>query len=273
MTKSWRDKKGESVTLFSDFSTSSEIESLEAFKTRTGSFIWNSLPQEFDLWVSPSVKKKVDFKGEYREFFGNTVVFLLADEVLDYIDRIQQKLEKIREDYKYNQPEAYLADALKKETYHITLHDLINGPDREMIKDEIQYTEKKVLYILNKLKETDYPIIKMEPVCMYNMNSTSVVLGFQPVSEEDHQNLMMLYQLFQTVVELSYPLTPHVTLSYFRYGKHKSEKLSDLRALIQEINTQIDADKKEGKGLVVELDVKHLAYQRFSSMNHYFGKE
>ena len=47
------------------------------------------------------------------------------------------------------------------------------------------------------------------------MVNTSLVLCFEPETDEDCQKLMSYYEMFQKVVPLSYPLTPHITLAYF----------------------------------------------------------
>lgn len=266
---SYVNKSGEFVTPFADFNYRRRLESLAEFQKRTDDFIWDSMPDGHELWVSPSVKSKVDRYGHYRPFYGNTIVFPLEKDVCDKIDILQQKLDEIRKDFKDNQPEAYLADALNKDTYHITLHDLFYGRDKEEAAARIKASEKNVLYILSQIQNMDFPKIKVEPVCMYNMNSTSVVLGFQAVSVRDHENLMMLYELFQPIVELK-DYTPHVTLGYFRYGKHKEAKLRTLKSLVGSVNGSIHQMKKSGMDLSIELDVKNLTYQYFTSMNCYF---
>lgn len=242
---SYINKAGEFVTPFADFKYGKHLETREQFQTRINRFVWNSLPTEGELWVNDAVRRKYANCGVPKEFYGNTVVFPLENEtslakkMIDFVAEIQDGLNEIRETYKDNQKEAYLADPLDKESYHITLHDLVSYADYQMAKGRIAYTEERALYILNKLKKMDIPPIKMEPVSLYNMNGTSLVLGFQAVSEEDHDNLMMLYEMFQPVVPLEYALTPHVTLSYFRYGKHKVEKLEPLQRLIEKVNDKL----------------------------------
>lgn len=260
---SYMNKKGEFVTPFSEFQYNRQIESFEAFKERTHGFSRDSMPSGHELWVSSSAKKKVDLYGKYKPFFGNTVVFPLEKEMCDYLDSIQSRLGIIRKQFEYNQPEAYLANALDKDTYHITLHDLFYGEDKSEVENRYKASEKQVLNIIHKIREMDFPSIFVEPVYLYNMNSTSIVLGFQAIDEKNHENLMMLYELFQPVVQLK-EYTPHATLSYFRYGHHKNEKLNSIRELIKEVNQEIKTKK-----MVVELDVKKISYQYFESMNHY----
>ena len=266
---SYMDKNGSFVTPFADFKYNRQLESLEEFQGRTGKFIWNSLPDGHELWVSESARSKVDRFGHYKPFFGNTVVFPLEKDVCQKLDVLQKKLEGIREDFQDNQPEAYLADALDMNTYHITLHDLFYGSDEDEVSKRVKESEKNVLYIMDQIQKLDFPRIKVVPTCMYNMNSTSVVLGFEAAGEEDQEKLMMLYEFFQPIVELK-EYTPHVTLGYFRYGKHKEAKLCRLKALMKDVNERIQQMKKDGTDMTIELDVQNMMYQRFTSMNCYF---
>ncbi len=268
----YMNKKGEFVTPFADFDCRPQPENYEEFKARTDKFIWTSMPEGYDLWVSSSVRSKVDRYGHYKPFLGNTVVFPLEKDVCEKLNTLQKKLEYIRKDFEHKQIEAYLADALNVDTYHITLHDLFSGTDEEEVLKRVKVAERNVLYIMGQIQKMDFPKIKVEPVAMYNMNSTSVVLGFEAVSKEDHENLMMLYELFQSIVTLK-EYTPHVTLGYFRYGKHKEAKISPLKNLMKFVNESIKQMKEAGMDLTIELDVKDLRYQYFSSMNCYFEGE
>lgn len=265
---SYINRKGEFVTPFADFHYRRHLESLSEFSDRTDRFIWDSMPAGHELWVSDSVKSKVDRYGHYKPFYGNTVVFPLEKDICDKLDILQQKLNEIRADFEFNQPEAYLADALNADTYHMTLHDLFYDNDEDKVMARIKGAEKNILYILEQIKKMDFPKIKVEPTALYNMNSTSVVLGFKAVNETDHEKLMMLYELFQAIVEFK-EYTPHLTLGYFRYGKHKEGKLWALKRLILYVNEAIKHMKENGVDLSIELDVKKITYQYFTSMNCY----
>ena len=267
---SYMNPKGDFVTPFAEFDPRKYMESLEAFKERTIGFMENSMPAGHELWVQESVKEKVDGEGAYKPFFGNTVVFPLEEDMLNYMEEIQKKVSVIREDPEICNQGQYVAKALEKETYHITLHDLTYDLDKEKADEKIRATQKGALYIIKKLKEMDFPVIKMEPAYLFAMNSTALVLGFRAMDEEHQKNLMMLYELFQTVVDLPRPLTPHGTITYFKYAKrHDSWKIRGVRDIISEVNQQIKRDREAGVNPLVELDVKKLAYQHFLSMNHY----
>lgn len=262
-------QKGEFVTPFADFRSKPKLESFEEFKERTNEFIWNSMPNGHDLWVSNSVRSKVDRYGHYKSFFGSTVIFPLEKKDCEKLDGLQQKLEEIRKDFAHIPLEAYLADALNMDTYHLTLHDLFAGTDEGEVLQRIKASEKSVRYIMDQLRKMDVPKIRIVPTAMYNMNSTSVVLGFEAATKEDHDNLMMLYELMQPVVRLK-EYTPHVTIRYFRYGKHKEAKIYPLKDLIKSVNESIKQMKEAGRDLTIELDVKNLRYQYFLNMNSYF---
>jgi hypothetical protein len=47
---------------------------------------------------------------------------------------------------------------------------------------------------------------------------------------------MALHKRFQRVVALNYPLTPHVTLAYYRPGMYGPETVADLRRALEKIS-------------------------------------
>ena len=263
---SYFNKKGEFVMPFADYNVKKQEETLAQFEERTegkNGFIWDSLPHEGEFWPNLNVKMKVERDGKLKPFYGNTVVFPLKGKEdgvkvtpLEYVQRLQNRL--------YECGSHFLAEKLDPSTLHITLHDLANSPMYDFIKMRIKVSGKQALFIVNKLHEMDFPKIKMVSTCIFNMNSTSIVLGFKPASEEDCANLMRIFHLFQYIEELSYPLTPHVTLGYFNLGKNGPYSADEMKA----VRDLIEAHKQEEK-LVVELDIKDLVYQEFESMNKY----
>lgn len=60
---------------------------------------------------------------------------------------------------------------------------------------------------------------------------------------------------------LDYPLTPHVTLAYYRPGCIEGDRLARLRRAIREANGQWKPE--------LELYTMALAYQEFADMNTY----
>ena len=100
----------------------------------------------------------------------------------------------------------------------------------------------------------------MKSKYIFNMVNTSLVLGLFPVNEEEYDKLMKLYSLFDEVKELSYPLTPHITLAYYNVNGFPVESAKKLESVVRELNAC---------ELEIELDVRDLYYQKFRSMNDY----
>lgn len=72
---------------------------------------------------------------------------------------------------------------------------------------------------------------------------------------------MGYYEQMQQVHALDYPLTPHVTLAYYRPGCIEGDRLARLRRAIREANGQWKPE--------LELYTMALAYQEFADMNTY----
>lgn len=249
----------DNTEMFLDFELGRFNESLQDFKARLMSYALNSIPAEGELWTAAGVVDKINPDGTMKPFYGNTTVFPLGESDKECVAKLQDKL------YQLPWADMYLAEKLEKDTFHITLHDLVNGPNFTEIEEAQAFTEISALKILGKVKQLDIPLIQMKPKYLFNLASTSLVLGFEPVTEQDCRNLFMLHGIFQSVVELSYPLTPHVTLAYFKNGKYKAENLKELRHLADIVNDYLEQDDS----WVVTLSVKDLVYQRFYSMNRY----
>jgi len=238
-----------------------ELETQEALETRTNQFIWDSIPREGEFWTSDSVERKVypewePDQGKLKQFFGNTMVFQLNDDEISYVKDIQDRLK--------SDCKEFLAEPLVSSTFHMTLHDLVNSDNYFEIERQVKATGFAAISILERLKRMEIPPIYMESTCVFNMNSTSVVLGLKPADEESCRWLMLLFELFQSVVGLKNPLTPHITLAYYRPGKYKAEVLEPLRVIIDEV--------KQKEKLRLKLDITRLVYQEFFSMNHYVEK-
>ena len=242
------------------------IETLEQFKQRT-SFVHYPFSAE-PISINPNCGKKVNERGEFRPFYGDTLVYLLDDAAKERCRYLQDQLYKYCEDV--------FAEPLKEDTFHLTLHDLNNDTDISSIYSKIEEAEVQVKSLLNSLVD-DKTIIKLKSTRIINMVNTSLVLCFEPETDEDCQKLMSYYEMFQKVVPLSYPLTPHITLAYFnaafdsfdengnfRNGYIPSRYTETLRWIVEELNKM--------EPMHIELSVFDLAYQHFSSMNHFDTK-
>lgn len=246
---------------FDELMNTADLETLEMFENRINTYIWNSIPEQGELWTSKGLEGKVYSEwetqsGKLKPFYGNTIVYTLDEKAISYVKEIQNRL--------INECQGFLAEPLDSNTFHITLHDLVNSQNQNEIMQRMKHTGFVALSILQQLKRMNITKIRMESTCVFNMASTSVVLGMKPTDEVSMKVLMLLHQLFQSVVYLDYPLTPHVTLAYFRPGIHSAEMLAPLRKIIDDIN--------RSEKLVVELDITQLEYQEFCSMNHYITK-
>lgn len=229
-----------------------ELETLSAFRERTAGFTTDSLPHSGGLQTNDRLRLKVAANGEMEPFIGNTVVFPLPEQVRQEIDLIQRRL--------YQTCASALAQPLEEAAFHITLHDLLSGKPTRELRDRMDRVRTSALDRVRQITEKD-ETVRLHSTALFNMVGTSMVLGFAPMEEESCKRLMSYYALLQEAVCLDYPLTPHVTVAYFRPGDIEAETVEKLRAVVDEVNGQ--------ERIELELSVKTVEYQLFSDMNHY----
>lgn len=203
---------------------------------------------------NPSLAKKVNPDNSFRDFFGDTVVFDLD---IPTKKRLEKWLDKL-----YDKVPECFCERLATDMFHMTLHDLSNSEIFPEIGEELAENEKKVLQRFKDIEVGN--TIKMRSMYIFNMVNTSLVLGLYPTDENEYKKLMALYQVFDEVKKLDYPLTPHITLAYYNVNGFDEEAARKLEKLVQEINTCELNHHWE-----VPLDVRELYYQRFQSMNDY----
>lgn len=231
------------------------METYQAFLDRINSFEWKKwsfAPGDFN--VNPSLAKKVQPDNSFRPFYGDTVVFNLSDSIKEQLTGLLDKL--------YSEVPECFCERLINHTFHMTLHDLSNSEIFSEIAEDLVKNQEKVQKLKNKIKTFD--TIKMCSKCMFNMVNTSLVLGLYPASEEEHKKLMTLYEVFNAVKELPYPLTPHITLAYYNvhgFSEASARKLEELAYQLN--NSELETDME------IVLEAKELYYQHFESMNHY----
>ena len=201
----------------------------------------NSIPEV--LITSGGLKEKVDLQGNLLPFPGNTVVFLLDEETKTALRRVQTRL--------HERCGRMLAQPLEMSTFHMTLHDLANG-DLLAQREEMAAQAKVAL---DEIRTSNLPPIPMKATWTFNMIRTSIVLGLEPEGEAAWAQLDALYERFQKIRPLSYALTPHITMAYFRPGVY--EDTSALRQAVGAVD------------LSVELDLNKLVLQNFDHMNAY----
>ena len=211
-------------------------------------YICRSLPESGSLRTNPNLGLKVDGAGRFLPFYGNTAVFLLPDGV-------KSRLAELRDGLYSAAPELF-AEPLDASTFHMTLHDLINGPDETAIAASMAEAEAKAGGIVGSFG--DFEPIAMRATWTFNMVNTSIVLGLAPADDYGWRRLPELYSALEAVVPLGYALTPHITLGYFRPGEYGEAALSRLRSALGPVELEL------------ELRPEALVLQRFTDMNSYF---
>ena len=228
------------------------MESYREFLDRISSFEKKELTLgDGDFSVSPSVALKVDRDNSFRRFYGDTVVFALDDSVKEHLARHVDRL--------YRAAPKCFCQRLVPQTFHVTLHDLSNSPNLCDVAEEVFRNELEMLERRDELRRLLSARIRVKGNYVFNMVGTSLVLGVYPASEADYERLMQLYSLVDGVKQLSYPLTPHVTLAYYNVDGFDAKSA---RALEKEVN-RINAEKG------IEFELGKLYYQKFVSMNDY----
>lgn len=234
------------------------METYQEFLDRINSFEykkWSFAPGNFT--GNPSLVKKVQPDNSFRPFYGDTVVFNLDEATKE---RLSKWLDIL-----YNEVPGCFAERLVTDTFHMTLHDLSNSEVLTDIENELVENERKVRLLCEKMEGTGaFETIKMRTKCIFNMVNTSLVLGLYPADKKEHEKLMKLYELCNDVKELSYPLTPHITLAYYNVYGFRENFAHKLQELVGRINCGELEQEPE-----IVLKVNELYYQHFDNMNHY----
>lgn len=229
-------------------------ETLAAFRARVDGFTADSLPHEGGLVTRDGLTAKVAPDGGLRPFYGNTVIYELDDTSKLALSQRQALL--------HHRAGWCLAEPLAPDTFHITLHDLVNGADEAAVTAGVARTEAQALALLEALRRESVLPIRMVSTRVFSMVATSMVMGFAPETEDDCAALMALYERFHAIVPLGYGLTPHVTLAYYKPGQYGREAVDALNRAIGEAETL--------PSIRLTLTPERLVYRRFSDMNHYF---
>lgn len=230
------------------------METYQEFLNRIDSF------EKSEIWFgdhyfhgNPSIAQKVDENNRFRPFYGDTVVFNLdaavKETLSNYVEQIYQTA-----------PECF-CEKLVSNTFHMTLHDLSNSAVLQDVAAEVFENELKTIEKIQEIKNTEN--IKMKSKYIFNMVGTSLVLGLYPADEKEYQKLMELYELFNDVKRLNYPLTPHITLGYYNVYGFDTNSARKLEELVCKLNSEAEME--------IELEMKNLYYQKFCSMNDYIN--
>lgn len=231
------------------------MESYIGFLSRTNSFEKERLElgdQRFVPKDSLSLKVKED--NTFKRFYGDTVVFSLPEEAI-------QKASKLLDILYQESPECF-AKRLPDESLHMTLHDLVSSESLDTIEATMREHEK-VMEVIKRCNMLPDKLIHMKTNYVINMVHTSLVLAAQPCSKIDFQRLMKFYHVFEEVVKLPYPFTPHITLAYYNVNGFDGASAQKLSRVVTKLNQ--DATK----GFEFYIATKDLIYQTFTSMEDY----
>jgi len=225
------------------------MELYSAFIDRINAFQQNSFTNcEQNFLLNPSVREKVSEDGKLSPLFGETVVFMLSEDTNAVLVELQDRI--------YETAGEYLGERLTTDTFHMTLHDLcIFGGSITGLSQCYQ----EVVELTESIKRKKF-VISMRTTWVFNMSNTSIVLGLMPTNEAAYNSLMMYYYLFDEHSPAPYPLTPHITLAYYKSQRIPAQTIRSLAALSRETPY---------RELNVSLDSDRLGYYSFSSMNRY----
>lgn len=247
------------------------LETLAQFYQRTTGFSQHSLPDTLPFNTDTVLERKVAPDGGFKPFAGDTVLFRLSEDDKARLGAIQDLL--------YARCSHMLAQRLARDTLHITLHDLTAGLPEEELSQQMERNQIAAERLLQSLRESNAAVsgasaasdasapdatdwqqpFLLRSTYLFNMMNRSVVLGFAPADEPSCQRLMMIYQQFQDVVKLSYPLTPHCTLAYYRPGSYTD--LTGLQTVIETVCAMPE--------LRLSLSTRQLVYCRFRDMSDF----
>lgn len=233
--------------------TISFLETYQEFMNRINLFEKKELNFENEYFKgNPSISQKVGRDNTFNNFYGDTVVFALDDivkgKLAEYVELLYQSA-----------PERF-CERLLPHTFHVTLHDLSNGPVLRDVAEELFENELRVIDRLEEVQKQERASIKMKSKYIFNMVDTSLVLGLYPADETEYRRLMNLYSIFDTVKKLNYPFTPHITLAYYNVHGFNLQAARSLEAAVNRLNDN---------QMEIELHLNHLYYQKFRSMNDY----
>ncbi len=231
------------------------METYQEFLDRIGSFEKRDVNYGNQYFKgNPSILQKVAKDNTFRDFYGDTIVFLLDESVRKQLEEYVELLYRAV-------PECFCR-RLGSNTFHVTLHDLSNSPVLQNIAEEIFNNELKVVEIAREIKKYENTKIKMKSKYIFNMVDTSLVLGLYPADGEEYKRLLELYSVFEKVKKLDYPFTPHITLAYYNVDGFDLKSARILEDTVYRLN---------GRAMEMELEINNLYYQKFKKMDDYIN--
>lgn len=204
----------------------------------------------------PALRQKVDEQGNLLPFYGDTILFTLDAASVQRLSRVQKQL--------YQTASPILSQPLSPLGFHLTLHDLSSGPSRSSLTSIMSENATRYLEICQAMQAQDFPKqIRLRSTHVFHMVNTSIAAGYEPATEKQYDILMYLYELFDKIRPLPYPLTPHITLAYYRPGYIGEKEVSTLSKTCRILSQE----KSE-----LLLDISRLYYAEFTDMDHYLLK-
>ena len=154
-------------------------------------YIYRSLPEWGDFSTNPNLTKKIDRTGAFLPFYGNTVVFDLSSGTKQVLQDTQEEL--------YEAAGWMLAQKLNPSTFHMTLHDLVNGPEwNEELKLRMAAAEAQAKQILQQWKEQGPIRMKatwLTPVSFWDWNLRTKKRGIAWIRCTHRWNLWCLWAM------------------------------------------------------------------------------
>lgn len=145
-----------------------DLECLSAFLERTTGFTTDSLPHSGGLQTNENLPLKVAADGRWEPFMGSTAVFPMPEQAKQKISRIQERL--------YQVCAPILARPLEPSSFHMTLHDLLNGTPTRELMDHIDRTRDPALNRIRQIADRDETVC-LRSTALFNMVGSSMVLG------------------------------------------------------------------------------------------------
>lgn len=229
------------------------METFNEFLSRINSFekLEFSLEKKF-FTPDSSIKSKVNKKNEFENFYGDTVVF-------DLDKKIKNKIAEIIEVLYKEVPQCFCEKRVT-DTLHMTLHDLTNSVEKEKIENEMEKNLGKLKEVLKNNNISDEKI-KMKTNFITDFGHVNLVLALCPINEEEYKKLMKIRNIIDSVKELDYKFTPHITLAYFNRNGFDLESVNKLINTARKLNSQWNFE--------ISLNTNQIFYQRFENMNSY----
>lgn len=231
-------------------------ENYNSYITRIHNLIENRgcLPPAWECFAtSQGLNRKVTMDGAFRPFYGDTTLFYLPEEVKQSLESIQASL--------YAAAGHMLSQELPVNTFHITLHDLCSSETQMETAGPCEYHRSRMTRLLPELSNNG--MLHLRAAGLVSMVASSVVMLFEPSGQADHDLIQEMYGRIDELFPLSYPLTLHCTLAYYKPGVYEPEQWKPLERLILSVNSG------NMSRIEFELDSAALEYQLFFSMKDY----